>query len=77
MGLKCELVIKKMEAYVPYTKVEKYRDNTDRMGIVFDVEGLFQSLPQFYFNLLEAFKKHPITIGRVDDVHMSGNYQDT
>lgn len=38
---------------------------------------MFQSLPQFYFNLVNLFKLHPITLGKVDDIHMEGNFHFT
>lgn len=68
-----------MYAYVPYCKKQRYKDNdkdnVDRFGIVFDVEGMFQSLPQFYLNLLKVFKSHSITIGRVDDFNLEVSYK--
>lgn len=37
----------------------------EKFGVEFDIEGMGQALPQFYFSISKVFENHPITYGKV------------
>ncbi len=67
-ALNTKLVIQDISSYVPFNKKQAYPGCQDRFGIKFVIEGMFQSLPQFYFNLASVFMKNPVILIKMDDI---------
>jgi hypothetical protein len=66
MGIENELVVKGMRIIDPIDiKKESLKGYEGKFGVEFDIEGMGQTLPQFYFSISKVFENHPITYGKV------------
>lgn len=66
IGIENELQIKGMRILDP-TDIKKsdLKGYEGKFGVEFDIEGIGQTLPQFYFSISKVFENHPITYGKV------------
>ena len=66
MGIENELVVKGMRILDPIDiKKGSLKGYEGKFGVEFNIEGMGQTLPQFYFSNSKVFENHPITYGKV------------